>query len=295
MKTEVKLSIFAGLVLVGVGITLLSMNNTETRRIFDDANKSKNDLNTSIKETGISFEKYEKNSSKNISEYSTRENVKVEDNEIRKFIISLPEPTAQDIKNLNDYGRYGFDSNFSEFSRSTIKELLPNISNEKMNKLYSIMAKFVFKGDKIDEAYLDDKLSLYEQAKANNELLKISNKELSDILSKEELKKMNWGKSIELPEDEMEYRTFVLFGNLKKDFESLDEVYEKIDPSTLENILILKENYLKEDGRNLAKEKGAYSEEDSKRFNELLNNYKKEVKDLLTQEQFELLYGKGKF
>ncbi len=290
MKTKTMIFIVAGTTLAVTGLFLLNLNNdgvkadlNKTKRIVD---KSNIEYNSSQKE--------EKNSTNNIINNSSKKKIKDENNNydnIYDYVKSLPEPTQEDKERLEKDVRY--EVSFSRTSEEIFKEILPNISQEKLDKIIEEGYGYVFKSDYVGNEYILGNIDYATFLKAQKELSNISDDDISKILSKEEFEKYN-----PLPREEREFDfeqedvlfeelSMIHFTDVGKKAKSMEDVYKIIDPSTLENVMKLKAEMIKEEF-SLYKSK---KDEDSYMIesDNLTEKYESEMRDLLTEEQQKFL------
>ncbi len=211
--------------------------------------------------------------------------------DLTKYVLAIPKPTEKDIKDLNKDFRYGEGESFRDFSKETILAVLPNISREKLEKIIPISADFTFKSDVLYYRYINGDIDFDTYIRAERELSKIIGEKIESVLSPEEFKKMGWVVQ-DIPENTLELKVWSKFPNVGQNVKNLEELYGYIDPATVENLLILKEDLernLQLDNRRFLNKEISYEELDENGLSSI-KECEESTKNLLTEEQYKILF-----
>lgn len=229
--------IITGVTVVGLGIFAIYA----TDNIREEKNRRKVEIDISKSDSIRKQNSYDIKVIKIINE-----SIKQKKDLIRCYVLDIPKPTINDIKELNKDERYGDNTTFSDFVKEGLKNILPNLQKEKVDELISIIAEFIFKSDILNYRYFDSKIDFFLLKEAEIELSNITKENIKSILSEEEFKNMGLYAKSTLPENKFEFKVFYFFPELqKKDskIKTLDNLYEFIYVSTLEHALNFREEY----------------------------------------------------
>ncbi len=285
--------IIAGAVVLGFGIFAISALNTKEEQGISINHKNESETKV-VKEVESVRQADSKVMDSKIDSEKTKilkekELEKISD--LTKYVLAIPKPTEKDIKDLNKDFRYGEGENFRDFSKETILAVLPNISREKLEKIIPISADFTFKYDVLYYRYINGDIDFDTYIRAERELSKIVGEKIESVLSPEEFKKMEWVVQ-DIPENTLELKVWSKFPNVGQNVKNLEELYGYIDPATVENLLILKEDLernLQLDNRRFLNKEISYEEFDENGLSSI-KEYEESTKGLLTEEQYKILF-----
>ncbi len=235
-------------------------------------------------------------SDKNTSKAKSNSNSSV--NFIKNYVAQIGTPNKKQKDKINHASRYGDDGFEFEIKRNFKEMFGDDLSKEKMRKLMETSYEIAYKGEIIINDYMYDKLSYVQYMEALNEAIRIANAKEREILSEEEFQKMYGDEEnsglidIESMKKNQLLLAFPSINKKKYGIESAEDLDNYFSEEEKKKVIEIAEWKMKENFKTSAQleENNNYTWA-SERKKEIEKTYKDKLKNLLTEEQLDILEG----
>ncbi len=299
MKKTITISSIVAITLLTGGIMYYS--SAKANQGVDDNKSAKKvlvtehsaELNNS-KDLDSSKQKKVVISDKNTSSESNNSDV----NFIKNYVAQIGAPNEKQKDKINHASRYGDDGFEFEIKRNFKEMFGDDLSAEKMQKLIDISYEIAYRGEIVINDFVYDKLSYIQYLEAINEAIRIANAKEREILSEEEFQKMHEDEEnsglIDIESMKKNQLLLALPSINKKKYgiESAEDLDNYFSEEEKKKVIEIAEWRMKEDFKTSAQleENNDYTWA-SRRREEMDILYKNKLKNLLSEEQLDILEG----